>query len=164
MNDFNWLLVNGRATQTLDEPLTQPNYVSIFITHFLNAPAENYGILRKLYIDLGLSLRDIAELTEYAWPKTSILEAIKQGQITRPKSLESIREKYGVRLVRGKLISHEKEQSVIKLILKLSGEGKSQRQIAKHLNDKNIKSKTGGKWDRSVVAAIIKRESREEQA
>ncbi|HAB53103.1 MAG TPA: hypothetical protein DCE80_13205, partial [Ignavibacteriales bacterium] len=39
-----------------------------------------------------------------------------------------------------------------------------QRQIAKHLNDKNIKSKTGGKWDRSVVAAIIKRKSREEQA
>ena len=155
---------NGRATQTLDEPLSDVSYVSVFTTHFLNAPAKNYGILRKLYIDLGLSLRDIVELTESAWPKTSILEAIKQGQIIKPKSLEPLRQKYGVRFVRGKLVSHEKEQSVIKLILKLSGEGKSQRQIAKHLNDKNIKSKAGGQWDRSVVAAIIKRESREEQA
>ena len=134
--------MNGRATQTLDEPLTDVSYVSVFTTHFLNAPAKNYGILRKLYIDLGLSLRDIVELTESAWPKTSILEAIKQGQITRPKSLESIREKYGVRLVRGKLISHEKEQSVIKLILKLSGEGKSQRQIAKHLKIKTASNRT----------------------
>ncbi|OFZ52112.1 MAG: hypothetical protein A2381_02565 [Bdellovibrionales bacterium RIFOXYB1_FULL_37_110] len=146
------------------KPLTNVSYVSVFTIHFLNAPAENYGILRKLYIDLGLSMRDIAELTESAWPKTSILEAVKQCQINKPKSLESLRQKYGVRLVRGKLVSHEKEQSVIKLILKLSGEGWWQRQIAKHLNDKNIKSKTGGRWDKSVVTAIIKRESREEQA
>ncbi|PIP96811.1 MAG: hypothetical protein COW00_16955 [Bdellovibrio sp. CG12_big_fil_rev_8_21_14_0_65_39_13] len=35
--------------------------------------------------------------------------------------------------------------------------------MAKHLNDKKIKSKKGGKWDKSVVTAIVRRQQEEEK-
>ena len=40
-------------------------------------PAENLGILQKLYVDLKLSTRDIEQITQSSWSKTSILEALK---------------------------------------------------------------------------------------
>ena len=46
-------------------------------------PAENFGILQKLYVDLKLSTRDIEKLTQSLWSKTSILEALKKHKIKK---------------------------------------------------------------------------------
>lgn len=154
-------LVIGRCAPNPDEPLVTPRYVSVFITHFLNTPAENYGILRKVYLDLDLSIREIVELTGSAWLKTSVVDAIKTHNLSSEKSIKLLRSKYGYKIVRGQTLSNEKEQKVIKLIMKLHGEGQSFRQIAKHLNDKKVKSKKGGTWDKSVVSSIVKREQEE---
>ena len=152
---------NGRCAPSLDEPLADTHYVSVFIIHFLNTPARSYGILRKLYLDLDLSIREIVELTGAAWSKTSITEAIKTHNITKGKSLKLLRLMYGYKVVRGQIHPGQKEQRVIKLIMKLHGEEQSFRQIAKYLNDKKIKSKNGGSWDKSVVSAIVTREQEE---
>ena len=74
---------NGRGCEIIHKPTYNSNYVSIFITHFLNIPAENSGILWKLYIDLKLSTRDIEKLTQFSWSKTSILEALKKHKIKK---------------------------------------------------------------------------------
>ena len=74
-----------------------------------------------------------------------------------------LRVKYGEMLVKGQIIPSPKEQQVIKLIIKLHNEGQSFRQIAKHLNDKKIKSKKGGQWDKSVVTTIVRRQQEEEK-
>ena len=71
---------------------------------------------------------------------------------------KQLRVKYGHRIVKGQLVPHQEEQKIIKMILEQSKNGNSQRKIAKTLNEKGIKSKKGGLWEKSVVAAIIKRE------
>lgn len=47
-------------------------------------------------------------------------------------------------------------------MIKLYDDGQSFRQIAKYLNDKKIKSKKGGQWDKSVVSTIIRRKQEEQ--
>ena len=74
---------NGRGGEIINKLTHNSNYVSIFITHFLNIPSENSGILWKLYIDLKLSTRGIEKLTQYLWSKTSILEALKKHKIKK---------------------------------------------------------------------------------
>ena len=142
----------------LDEPPAARSHVSVFITHFLNRPVENCGILRKLYLDFDLSMWNIVELTDSAWPKTSILEAIKTRGIEKEKFL-TFRPRYGMCVVDGQLVPHEQEQEVIKLILKLKGDGRPQRDIANRLNSMKIKSKTGRRWQGSVISTIARRES-----
>lgn len=107
------LIESGRGSETLDEPLPNLSYISVFITHFLNSPAENYGTLKKLYLDLDLSLRDIVLLTVSQWPKTSILEALKLHGIEK-KNIKKLRAKYGEQIVKGGLKPDLKEQRVIK--------------------------------------------------
>lgn len=154
-------LVIGRRAPSSGEPLVDTHYVAVFITHFFNAPAQNYGILRKLYLDLDLSIREVVELTSSEWSKTSITEAIKVHDLFKGASLKVLHSKYGYKIVKGKIQPNKKEQEVIRLILKLHGKGQSFRQIAKHLNDKKIKSKKGGTWGKSVVSTIVKREQEE---
>ena len=59
------------------------SYVSIFITHFLNTPKKDSKILRKLYVDLKLSTRDIEKLTQYSCSKSSILRALRKHKIIK---------------------------------------------------------------------------------
>ena len=100
----------------------------------------------------------IVVLTDSAWPKTSILDAIKLHGLSKEQGNQMLRVKYGEMMVKGQIISSPKEQQIIKLIIKLHDEGHSFRQIAKHLNDKKIKSKKGGQWDKSVVTTIVRRQ------
>ncbi|MCB9093388.1 MAG: recombinase family protein [Halobacteriovoraceae bacterium] len=101
--------------------------------------------------------------TDSVWPKTSILDAIKHHGLSKDQGTQMLRVKYGEMLVKGQIISSPKEQQVIKLIMKLHEDGQSFRQIAKHLNDKKIKSKKGGKWDKSVVTSIVCRQREEKK-
>ena len=82
---FKWTVVrfgvNGGVREILDISTYDSDYVSLFITHFLNVPEKNLEILRKLYIDLKLSTRDIEKFTQSAWSKSSILRALKKHKI-----------------------------------------------------------------------------------
>lgn len=102
-------------------------------------------------------------VTDSVWPKTSILDAIKLHSRSKDQGAQMLRVKYGEMLVKGQIVRSLKEQQVIKLIMKLHKEGQSFRQITKHLNDKKIKSKKGGQWDKSVVTSIVRRQQEEEK-
>ena len=102
----------------------------------------------------------ISELTEGKWPKTSIIEALQAHGI---KKSDTPKPKYGYKVENGGLVLCEKEQKIIKLILKLHTQDNSFRQIARILNEKKIKGKYGGLWDKSVISTIIKREIKQEE-
>ena len=74
---------NGGVREILDISTYDFGYVSLFITHFLNTPEKNSKILRKLYINLRLSTRDIEKLTQFSWSKSSILRALKKHKIIK---------------------------------------------------------------------------------
>ncbi|RLA61990.1 MAG: hypothetical protein DRQ88_00785 [Epsilonproteobacteria bacterium] len=142
----------------LDEPVDPIPYLSVFITHFLNKPKNNLGIFRKLYLDHGLSVREIESITESAWSKTTIIETMREKKITKSSNAKSNRLKYGERKVQGLIVPHLEEQKIIQKIIGLKNEGFSLRKIAKFLMEKNIKSKRGDQWDKSVIGDILKRE------
>ena len=102
-------------------------------------------------------------VTDSVWPKTSILDAIKLHDLGKDQGAQMLRVKYGEMLVKGQIVSNLKEQKIIKLIMKLHNDGQSFRQIAKYLNDKKIKSKKGGQWDKSVVTSIVRRQQEEKK-
>ena len=131
-------------------------YVSVFTEHFLNTPAENSGILRKLYLDFDLNMREIVELTDSRWSRTAVVEALKLHGISKANALS--RTKYGEQVVKGEIVPHPRERKVIDLMLRLMDEGQTPYKISKYLNDKGIKGKLGGCWDKSTVRTVIQRE------
>ncbi len=139
--------------------------VSVFIPHFLCLPSFNHGILRKLHTEWRLSARSIVDLSGGVWAKTSISQALRKHQLTKPSHAQqtpTFHRRYGKTLLKGKLVDHKGEQRIIEQMLELKSQGKSSYQIAKHLNSKKIKSKTGGLWTYPTVTVIIKRETQEE--
>jgi len=62
---------------------------------------------------------------------------------------------YGYRKIGKKLIQNMDEQKIITKIYNLREQGKSLREIAKHLNRKNVPAKKGGKWHSSSVYYIL---------
>ena len=62
--------------------------------------------------------------------------------------------------VKMKLIPNTKEQSVIREMMQLKASGASLREIAKHLTEQGIPTKTGGaSWNHKVVGDILRRAS-----
>ncbi|MEI8347566.1 MAG: hypothetical protein WCG27_08860, partial [Pseudomonadota bacterium] len=70
-------------THELQSPFA---YLSIFITHFLVPPVQNPTILRKMYLEMGLSLSKIAQIT--GWSKTCVCMAIKNHKLWKKKKGE----------------------------------------------------------------------------
>ncbi len=79
------IITSGGGGVTLDKLSTSTTYLSVFTEHFLNHPAENCRILRKLYLNFGLSMQKIAKLTNSAWAKSTILKALKANGISKGK-------------------------------------------------------------------------------
>ena len=64
---------------------------------------------------------------------------------------------YGYREGEGKtLVIYEPEAEVVRLIYKLAGEGVWPTKIRDYLNEKNIPSPGGKKWDRTGIARVLK--------
>ena len=133
------------------------SYVSIFITHFLNLPAQNLKILRKLYTDLELSSRQIEEITESQWPRDTVLAALRKHEIAR-HATGSFAKKYGQKKVSGFLLDHRKEQKVIQEILSLRKSGYGFKKIAATLNEQGISGPKGGQWCFQTVRRVFVRE------
>ncbi|RLA68179.1 MAG: hypothetical protein DRQ88_00830 [Epsilonproteobacteria bacterium] len=83
---------------------------------------------------------------------------MQEKEITKDPRLKSNRLKYGERKVQGLIVPHLEEQKVIQKMIGLKNQGFSLRKISKYLMEKNIKSKRGGQWDKSVIGEILKRE------
>ncbi|MCC6795603.1 MAG: recombinase family protein [Candidatus Hydrogenedentes bacterium] len=62
---------------------------------------------------------------------------------------------YGFDSVDGALQPNEGENRTVRLIQRLKVQGKGYRAIANHLNEKGIKSKTGGVWHFSAVRNVL---------
>ena len=152
-------MIGGGGLITV-EPFPQVSYLSVFIAHFLVSPTENLEILRKFYLEHRLSTLQIEEITDSAWTKPTLIEALKQHQISRDRLPSRL--KYGEKLVGGKRVPHKEEQKIIQQIMALRNKEMSLRAIAKYLNDKNIPSKLGSKWNKTTVAEIINREQKTE--
>ena len=57
----------------------------------------------------------------------------------------------------------EGQQQIIKKIMYLKSLGKSNRAIAKILEEEKIPTKKGGNWNKTVVQSIIERQQKEEK-
>jgi hypothetical protein len=89
--------------------------------------------------------------------KTTIQEAIRD--IPKVVKRKSGYTPYGYIYFDGKIISDPKEQLVLRKILKLCDCGKNYQDIANELNAKNLVTRFGKKWRRSMVRLIFKRQS-----
>ena len=56
----------------------------LYLLHiFLTLQKKSVKILWKLYVDFKLSTRDIEELTQSSWSKSSILRALRKHKIIK---------------------------------------------------------------------------------
>ena len=149
---------NGAQCQKVDESSHSGSYVSVFIRHFLNKPAQNLGILRKLYQDFGLSSAQIETITDGAWQKETVIDALRANGITR-HSTKDFRALYGSRRAYGFRLDNKKERKVIENILSLQKSGKTVWQISTILNSNNVPSPKGKKWHSSTIKALLDREA-----
>jgi hypothetical protein len=129
--------------------------LSIFDFHYLAQPIQNEELLRKLYIEMDLSSYQISEVS--GWSRTSISDAMRTLEIEKD-GRKGPMPQYGMKKEGTKHIVHKGEQKIIKKMLTLRNKGLSYISIAEKLNDENIPSKLGKKWNKSTVADIIKRE------
>lgn len=65
------------------------------------------------------------------------------------------RSPYGYHAEKGTYVIDEKEAPVVREIFALRKEGASLNGIAKHLNEQNIPSRTGGKWRYTAIQSIL---------
>ena len=151
-------MLHGGPSLILHEPRSPIAYLSVFITHFLSAPAENLAILRKLYIENSLSTYQIEQITESFWSKTATADALRNNNISRKRVPSRL--PCGERFAGGQRVPHLGEQKVIKKIINLRESKMSYREIADYLNEKNTPTKLGGKWNKTTVGDILKRHSK----
>jgi DNA invertase Pin-like site-specific DNA recombinase len=64
---------------------------------------------------------------------------------------------YGLRAEAGELVPDEHEQSTIRRVLELHGEGRSYREIIEVLDHDGHKPKRGDRWHPTTIARIVKR-------
>ncbi|MFM6348389.1 MAG: recombinase family protein, partial [Dolichospermum sp.] len=94
-----------------------------------------------------LVLTMLAGVAEFE--KSQINERTKNGKKARAKTSDYANggaPKFGHKANNKNLIIDDNEQQIIDIIRKHHKSGKSQRQIAEYLNNKNIPAKRGGKW------------------
>ena len=116
------------------------------------------GILRKLYQDFGLSSAQIETITDGAWQKETVIDALRANGITRHNT-KDFRASYGSRRAYGFRLDNKKERKVIENILSLQKSGKTVWQISTILNSNNVPSPKGKKWHSSTIKALLDREA-----
>lgn len=145
---------NSRASEHSND-LFEYAVLSIFDFHYLAQPIQNEELLRKLYIEMDLSSYQISEIS--GWSRTSISDAMRTLEIEK-NGRKGPMPQYGMKKEGAKHVVHKGEQKIIKKMLTLRNKGLSYISIAEKLNEENIPSKLGKKWNKSTVADIIKRE------
>lgn len=92
------------------------------------------------------------------WEREIIGERTKLAlHFKREKKEKYSREVFGFDFQGGRMVENQKEQAIIKEMIKLKQAGLSYREIAKHLKTKGIKTKRGGEWQAGNVYVILKK-------
>lgn len=69
--------------------------------------------------------------------------------------------RYGYKEVNGKLVENEREQEIIKLVLKLRGQRLSYDKIAAYLDENGHETRKGNSWSTGSIQCIINRQEKE---
>jgi Recombinase len=147
----------GRRGRTTYEQNGPTDHIPIFLNHFISKPSENATILRALFVDKNWSAGQIAQFT--GWSKTAVIDALQLHEITRAPKTAALRPRYGWKIEDGELIPHVRQQAVIARMKKWREAGASFHQIAKNLNEGNIPTLFGKKWEHKAVHQILNREA-----
>jgi site-specific DNA recombinase len=95
-------------------------------------------------------------MTVYQWERETIAERTKSALAHKRKKGEPLgTARFGSNLTSKALEPNSDELIVIKLISDLRTEGKTQQQIADHLNQNNIRSKRDGIWYQRTVKNVL---------
>jgi|SRR5581483_3989900 len=149
---------NGRGARTTSERNETPNYLSIFINHFLSKPQENAALLKALFIEKAWSVGQISKFT--GWPRSTIVDALEAHDLTRdPKPI--VKPCYGWKLIDGVRVPHVRQQLIIQKIKKLRNKSYSLNRIAVELNAQALPSPGGKKWDHKTIKIVLNRNAQE---
>ena len=137
--------------------LSRCPFISIYEFHCFAMPVQNEGLLRQLYMEMDLSSYQISEIS--GWSRTSISDALRELDIKK-ETRKGPLPQYGMRKEGTTHVVHKGEQKIIGQMLSLRDAGLSFDAIANKLNEENIPSKSRGRWNKSTVKEIIKREQK----
>ena len=156
----------GRGDATIEER-NQPHEI---IDYSASRFFELFERSATLY-NSGTSLHKIAEQLQVG--KTTVRESLVAGGVRlrpdnkSPEGKSALRQRkvpyanppYGYAFLDGRFMVHPKEIQNVRRMLEMRKQGLSFNAIAKSLNVKCIAPRSGKKWDHSVIADIIRRDS-----
>ncbi len=160
---------NGGPARNLGEPklplVSKYVYPHDFTPIFIKNKETIFDKTWPLF-QSGMSLREIASTTGI--PKSTIRGTfLKKGVVQEgnPQKTTKARAKshqrtggvasYGYCWLNGKLVIDPREHKIVQVVIQLNQQGKSLRQIAKHLNAKKYPTRSGKGWATSVVQSIL---------
>ena len=119
----------------------------------LHDPAQ----LRALYVDHGLSRNAIAR--KLGVSRSAVGDALKRYGLAKKEPPAARRHPgqvpFGWDWKEGKLTKNPAEQKTIRWMRQMQKAGKSLREIARVLNEKNVPTKNGGVWQANTVRKIL---------
>ncbi len=154
---------NEMAGQYCDSTVVWPHLKTTVISAIQHIPLyKGKAYLNQKYVVEGLSIAQIAALcfASKEAVRTSLLKLkIPLREPSKPHG-RSAQPRYGEKVVKDLVVSHQAEQRAIDAILEMSAQGLSLRQIAKVLNQMKVPTKCRGKsWHPEMVKRIIAHKS-----
>lgn len=153
----------GGAIQSISEPTQRVD----IIPFYLKTKENIFKKCAPLY-EKGMSIREIAR--ETGVPKTTVRETlVEKGMALRkfsagaeelkskPAGRRPGRSQFGYAWLQGELVKDPKEYEIVLRIMKLWNSGHGIPAITKELNESGVSTRSGVKWQRCVVADIVKR-------
>jgi len=104
-------------------------------------------------------------VNQSVWSMVSELERLRIRERTRLGRINAVKKgrfmtsqvPYGYSVSKGKISINKDEIEIAKEILELALKGFSERKIIKYLTDKKYKPRNGGKWQRSFINNMLKK-------
>jgi len=93
-------------------------------------------------------------------PVSSIFETMKSQKraLRSTKAARKTNPPFGYAWLSGKLVANPAEYKTVELIRNLHGSGMRPYHIEKHLNERKIPTRSGGKWFARIVTNILEKE------
>lgn len=152
------------AGQDSDKTVVWPHLKTTVISTIQHIPLyKGKSFLTRKYLEEGLSIAQIAALcfaSKEAVRSQLIAFDIPLREPHKPHGRPA-QPRYGEKVVKDQLVSHQAEQRAVDAILEMSAQGLSLRQISKVLNQMKVPTKCRGKsWHPEMVKRIITHKSR----
>lgn len=152
------------AGQDGDRTVVWPHLKTTVISTIQHIPLyKSKSFLNQKYSVEGLSIAQIAALcfaSKEAVRSSLLRFNIPLREPHKPHGRPA-QPRYGEKVVKDQVVSHQAEQRAVDAILEMSAQGLSLRQIAKVLNQMKIPTKCRGKsWHPEMVKRILAHKSR----